>query len=93
MSVFDESMSRRSFAKSAAGVSAGIALGVPASAAVMAQDATPVAEEGLGLPPLPEGATVVAEELWNPRFLAFGDDGTLYITENGIGGDEIVGQP
>lgn len=93
MSVFDESMSRRSFAKSAAAVSAGIALGVPASAAVMAQDATPVAEEGLGLPPLPEGATVVAEELWNPRFLAFGDDGTLYITENGIGGDEIVGQP
>lgn len=93
MSVFDESMSRRSFAKSAAAVSAGLALGVPASAAVMAQDASPVAEEGPGLPPLPEGATVVAEGLWNPRFMAFGDDGTLYITENGVGGDEVVGQP
>ena len=36
---------------------------------------------------------MVAEGLWNPRFLAFGDDGTLYITENGVGGDEVIGQP
>jgi sugar lactone lactonase YvrE len=36
---------------------------------------------------------VVAEGLFNPRSLAFGDDGTLYITENGVGGDEILPGP
>jgi hypothetical protein len=96
MSVFDESMSRRSFAKTTAAVSAGAALGVPSVKAAVAQDATPVgspAEGGPGLPPLPEGATVVAEGLWNPRFLVFGDDGTLYVTENGVGGDEVLTPP
>jgi preprotein translocase subunit Sec61beta len=93
MSVFDESMSRRTFAKSTAAVSAGVMLGVPAASAVMAQDATSVGDAGPGLPPPPEGSTVVAEGLWNPRFLAFGDDGTLYITENGIGGDEVIDNP
>jgi hypothetical protein len=93
MSVFDESLSRRSFAKTTAAVSAGAVLGVPAVKAV-AQDATPVGSptEG-GLPPLPEGATVVAEGLWNPRFMVFGDDGTLYVTENGVGGDEVLTPP
>ncbi|MDQ3524051.1 MAG: hypothetical protein M3451_03235, partial [Chloroflexota bacterium] len=90
MSLFDESMSRRTFAKSTAAVSAGVILGVPAASAVMAQDATPVGDAGPGLPPPPEGSTIVAEGLWNPRFLTFGDDGTLYITENGIGGDEVI---
>lgn len=96
MSVFDQSMSRRSFAKTGAAASAGVAFGVPAAKTVLAQDATPVAspsEAGPGLPPLPEGATVVAEGLWNPRFLAFGDDGTLYITENGVGGDQVLTPP
>lgn len=93
MSVLDPRLSRRSFTKSAAAVSAGLALGVPASAAVLAQDATPVVETAPGLPPLPEGATVYAEGLWNPRFLVFGEDGTLYISEAGIGGDEVIGQP
>lgn len=51
MSVFDESMSRRTFAKSTAAVSAGVMLGVPAASAVMAQDATPVGDAGPGLPP------------------------------------------
>lgn len=93
MSIFEESMSRRTFAKSTAAVSAGVILGVPAAPAVMAQEATPVGDAGPGLPPPPEGSTVVAEGLWNPRFLAFGDDGTLYITENGIGGDEVIDNP
>lgn len=94
MPVSDESMSRRSFVKSTAAASAGVVLGISATPAVFGQeDATPEPEAGPGLPPLPEGATVVAEGLWNPRFLAFGDDGTLYITENGVGGDEVLNPP
>ena len=92
MSRFYEPTSRRSFVTSAAAVSAGLAIGIPASRAVLAQDATPAASPvAPGLPPLPEGAIVVAEGLWNPRFLAIGDSGTLYVTENGVGGDEILG--
>jgi outer membrane protein assembly factor BamB len=36
---------------------------------------------------------VVAEGLYNPRFLAFDTDGTLYIAENGVGGDEVLPGP
>lgn len=93
MSALDPRLSRRAFTTTAAAVSAGIALGVPTTAAVLAQEATPVEGEGPGLPPLPEGATVVADGLFNPRFLAFAEDGTLYITEAGVGGDEVIGQP
>jgi len=51
-----------------------------------AQDASPVAQpEGV-----PEGCTVVADGLMNPRYVALADDGTLYITEAGNGGDEVV---
>ena len=95
MSVFDESMSRRAFSKATIAAAAGVALAAPGLKAALAQDsASPAAaDEGMGLPPLPEGATVVAEGLLNPRFLAFGDDGTLYITENGVGGDEVLPAP
>lgn len=93
MSALDPRLSRRTFTTSAAAISAGIALGVPTTAAVLAQDATPAEGNAPGLPPLPEGAVVVAEGLVNPRFLAFANDGTLYITEAGIGGDEVIGQP
>ena len=95
MSLFDASVSRRDVGKAALAVTAGVALSAPVLKVAMAQDAaTPVAEDaGMGLPPLPEGATVVAEGLFNPRFIAFGDDGTLYITENGVGGDEILPGP
>jgi len=60
-----------------------------------AQEASPAAEEAPALPPLPEGATLVAQGLWNPRYLAFADDGTLYVTEVGIGGDQpfVFGPP
>lgn len=46
-----------------------------------AQDATP---------PLPEGATVIAESLVNPRFLAIADDGRIFVTEAGTGGDGLL---
>ncbi|HYJ13379.1 MAG TPA: ScyD/ScyE family protein [Thermomicrobiales bacterium] len=51
-----------------------------------AQDASPAAEEGGGMPPLPPGATVAAEGLWNPGNLTFGPDGALYIAESGVAG-------
>jgi sugar lactone lactonase YvrE len=41
----------------------------------------------------PEGCEVVAEGLVNPRQIAFGDDGTLYVTEAGSGGDEVLTPP
>lgn len=95
MSVFDASVSRRDVGKAALAVTAAVAVSAPILKMASAQDAaTPVGEDsGMGLPPLPEGATVVAEGLFNPRFLAFGDDGTLYITENGVGGDEVLPGP
>ena len=54
--------------------------------AALAQDATPAegGEEEGGMPPIPEGAVVIAEGLWNPGDLAFGEDGTLYIAEGGV---------
>lgn len=42
-------------------------------------------------PPIPEGTTLVADGLSNPRFIARGSDGTLYVTEVGVGGDEPFG--
>ena len=75
------SVNRRQFG---AGVAAAAAVGVIGTRSISAQDASPAAEEGMGLPPLPEGAVVVAEGLFNPTGLAFGEDGTLYIAEQGF---------
>ncbi len=61
----------------------GLAVGGTGAAA---QEASPVAGGG----ELPEGCEVVAEGLLNPRQLAIAEDGTLYVTEAGIGGDEEV---
>ena len=61
----------------------GVVLG---GASAAAQEGTPAA----GAPELPEGCTVVAEGLVNPRYLAIADDGTIYVTEAGVGGDEEV---
>lgn len=88
MSRFDARMTRRSFARGTVAVSAGLAAGIPAGRAVLAQDASPVAEPAL--PPLPEGATIVASGLFSPRFLALGEDATLYVTDAGAGGDEVL---
>ncbi len=37
---------------------------------------------------MPSSCTVVASELLNPRGISFGSDGTLYIAEAGLGGEE-----
>ena len=83
------SLNRRTFtiATGAAALAAGTV------SRATAQDATPVEGEAPGLPPLPEGATVVATGLFNPRYIAFADDGTLYVTEQGVGGDEALAPP
>ena len=94
MSLHGHSISRRSVVIGAAGI--GIA---STMRPVFAQDGSPEAspggeEGGPGMPPLPPGAVVVAEGLWNPGDLAVGDDGTLYIAEGGIfGGEESEGPP
>ncbi len=51
-----------------------------------AQEASPVAGPGLA----PAGCVVVADGLINPRFVALASDGTLYITEAGSGGSELL---
>lgn len=58
-----------------------------------AQDASPEASpaEGGGMPPLPEGATVVGQGLWNPGDLTMGADGTIYIAEGGVFGGGTEG--
>ncbi len=90
MNRFDVSMSRRTFTRVTAAVTAGMAAGIPAGRAVLAQDASPVAGAA---PALPEGAIVVADGLVNPRFIVISEEGTLYVTENGSGGDEVVTPP
>lgn len=89
MGLSSRSLDRRTF--SIAAGAATLATGVASRA--VAQDATPVGggtPPPPGLPPLPEGATVVATGLFNPRYIAFADDGTMYVTEQGTGGDEEV---
>ncbi len=71
----------------------GVAVGLlSSSSAVALQEATPEASP-VGPPPLPEGCSVIASELVNPRFVAVGDDGTIYVSEAGVGGDEVLEPP
>jgi hypothetical protein len=73
-------------------LSATAAIGVALLGAPMpghAQDATPAGEPAgmaMELPPPPAWAEVVATGLANPRGMAFGPDGALYIAEAGVGG-------
>ncbi|MGB3305892.1 MAG: ScyD/ScyE family protein [Thermomicrobiales bacterium] len=95
MSFVDRTMNRRQVAIATAAGAVAIS-GAAVLRPTFAQEASPEAspaEGGPAMPPLPEGATVVAEGLWNPMDLAFGDDGTLYIAESGVagGGDEGPG--
>lgn len=71
---------------------AGVALPVIGA---FAQDASPEAspEEGGGMPPLPEGATVVGQGLWNPGDITLGADGTIYIAEGGVAGGDPTAPP
>lgn len=74
-------------------ITLGLTLGLLGSgSAVALQDATPAATPS-GPPPLPENCEVIASDLINPRYVAVGDDGTVYISEAGVGGDEIVEPP
>lgn len=43
--------------------------------------------------PMPEGCSVVAQGLINPRYVAVGDDGTIYVSEAGEGGEEAIVMP
>ncbi|MGE3798937.1 MAG: ScyD/ScyE family protein, partial [Thermomicrobiales bacterium] len=56
---------------------------------VLAQDASPVASP-VAAGPEP---TVLASGLMSPRYLAVGADGSVYVTEAGIGGDEELMAP
>lgn len=84
MNRLDTSINRRRLVQIGAAVTMTAAGYATVTHTLAAQEATP--EEGGGLPPLPEGATVVAEGLWNPGNLVFGPDGTLYIAESGVAG-------
>jgi sugar lactone lactonase YvrE len=66
-------------------VAAMVGLVAPSHLTVSAQDATPV-----GTPTLPAGCEVIASGLLNPRQLDVASDGTIYVTEAGVGGDEKV---
>ena len=72
------------------GFAAVMLLGLAATG-VTAQEASP--EAGPGGPPLPAGCSVVASDLVVPRFDAVADDGTIYVTEAGIGGGESFVDP
>jgi hypothetical protein len=61
---------------------------------VVLSSAIAFAQDGEGeMPPLPEGAEVVAGGLNYPRQLTVGDDGTIYVAIVGVGGDVIVSTP
>lgn len=79
----DNRVTRRVLVMSGAALAGSVTLG---SSGLARQEASPAAEEGGGMPPLPEGATVVAQGLWNPGDLALGPEGTLYIAEGGVAG-------
>jgi sugar lactone lactonase YvrE len=66
-------------------VAALVGLLAPTGSRVSAQEATPV-----GTPAPPPGCEVIASGLLNPRQLDVATDGTIYVTEAGIGGDEEV---
>lgn len=81
-------------ARSGRGILASVAIAALAapiafSSPAIAQEATPGAA-----PQIPNGCTVVASGLYNPRYVAVDADGTVYVTEAGHSGDTpIYGTP
>jgi sugar lactone lactonase YvrE len=72
---------------------AGTALGLmmlASSGVAMAQESSPPAE---GPMLFPAGCNVIAEGLNQPRYLTVAADGTVYVTEAGDGGEEVVSAP
>src|SRR6478735_5304167 len=72
---------------------AGSALGLmmlASSGVGMAQESSPVAE---GRMLFPAGCAVIAEGLNQPRYLTVAADGTVYVTEAGDGGEEVLSAP
>lgn len=107
MTTPEQKLNRRTLTKTGAAFTAGAVVGIPVARSAMAQDATPVENTDLSTPdlveestpvaetaglPIPEGTTLVSEGFSNPRFIARGSDGTLYVTEVGVGGDEPFGE-
>lgn len=74
-------LTRRRFAIATVAASAATAASASLARYGGAADATP---------PPPVGATVIAENLVNPRFLAIAGDGAIYVTEVGTGGDGLL---
>ncbi len=72
---------------------AGSALGLmmlASSGVAMAQESSPAAE---GPMLFPTGCVVIAEGLNQPRYLTVAADGTVYVTEAGDGGEEVLSAP
>jgi sugar lactone lactonase YvrE len=67
-----------------------ILAGLLAGSALLSMSMTAFAQE---MPPLPEGAEVVAEGLDYPRQLSVGADGTIYVALVGAGGDQMMTTP
>jgi len=86
-------VTRRSVLKGAVGATALSVPVVRGLGGTMAQDASPVASPGAGIPGVPEGAIVLASGLMSPRYLAVAEDGIVYVTEAGVGGDEELFLP
>ncbi len=80
---------RRTLLKGAVVAGAAAVPAVNGLGRVLAQDASPVASPEAALP---EG-TVIASGLNSPRGVAVGADGSVYVTEAGVGGDELLTEP
>lgn len=67
------------------------ASGVLARSSAQAHEATP--SPGAEMPSLPAGCVQVASDLVNPRYLTIAPDGSLFVSEAGLGGDEPLFMP
>jgi hypothetical protein len=68
-----------------------LAMALPAAGTAFAQDATPVSEAPSFTPP--NGCSVFADGLLNPRYMTFDRSGNLYVSEAGDGGSEPIMAP